>query len=125
MTYRIIAAAIEVHRSMGPGLLESIYRACLTHELRLRGLAVETEHFIALSYKGMSMPDGFRADLLVEDQVLVELKAVDKLLPVHQAQLLSYMRLCNLDVGLLLNFHAPTIRQGLRRLLRKPIIPKR
>ena len=121
LSYRIISAAIEVHRTLGPGLLESTYRACLVRELQLNAMTVQIERPIPLNYKGVTISEGYRADLLVERQILVELKAVQALLPIHKAQLLTYMRLCDVEVGLLLNFNAQTLRQGLRRLILRPL----
>ena len=117
LTEQIIGAAIEVHRHLGPGLLESAYRACLVHELRLRDLQVSTEIPIALEYKGIHLHVGYRLDVLVESKVVVELKAVRALERVHQAQLLSYLRLTGKRVGLLVNFHVPALRDGLKRLV--------
>ena len=121
MTAEIIAAAIEVHRHLGPGLLESAYRMCLVQELRGRSLNVEIERPVPLLYKGIRIAEGYRADLVVDDRILVELKAVDRILPIHEAQLLTYLRLLHREVGLLLNFHAPTLRKGLRRLVLQPL----
>lgn len=115
LTDQIIGAAIEVHRELGPGLLESAYQRCLCHELELRDLAFQTEVMLPLHYKGLTLDGGYRIDLIVEDRVLVELKAVAELVPVHQAQLLTYLRLSGLRVGLLMNFCAPTLIQGLLR----------
>ena len=112
----VIGAAIEVHRYLGPGLLESAYELALEHELRLRGLAVDRQKAVALNYKTIELGDGFRLDLLVEDSLVVEVKAVDLLLPVHEAQLLTYLRLSGKRLGLLINFNVPTIKNGIRRI---------
>ena len=111
----VIRAAMKVHSRLGPGLLESAYERCLAHELRLRGLRVETQVPVALEYEGLSLECVYRLDLLVDDSVIVELKAVSKLLPVHEAQLLSYLRLTGYPVGLLMNCHELHLRDGLRR----------
>jgi GxxExxY protein len=115
LTGNIIAAAIEVHRELGPGLLESAYRGCLLHELIRRRLAVKYEVPLPISYKGVSLDCGYRMDLVVEDKVLIELKSIDKILPVHQAQLLTYLRLSRLRVGLLINFNVRILRDGILR----------
>ena len=115
LTGAIIGCAIEVHRALGPGLLESAYEACLL-ELAREGLAFEAQVPIPIVYKGEEFPCGFRADLIVEERVLVELKSVDRLLPIHDAQLLTYLKLRSLRVGLLINFNAQPLRNGLRRL---------
>jgi GxxExxY protein len=113
----IIGAAIRVHSELGPGLLESAYRASVAHELRLRNLEVETEVRLPIVYRGVKIDAGYRLDLLVEKNVIVELKAVDRLLRVHEAQLLSYLKLSNVNVGLLINFCVPQLRLGIRRLV--------
>lgn len=112
LTERIIGAAIEVHRSLGPGLLESAYQECLCHELHLRGLHFERQVPLPISYKGISLECGYRIDLVVESEVVVELKCVEHVLPVHEAQLLTYLRLLNKRVGLILNFHVSTLARG-------------
>jgi GxxExxY protein len=113
----IIAAAIEVHRHLGPGLLESVYQACLIQELRLRGLEVRHEVPFPITYKGISLDLGLRLDLVVEDLVIVELKSVQRLEPVHKLQVLIYLRLSGRWLGLLFNFNVPLIKHGLRRSL--------
>src|ERR1044071_983843 len=105
LTETIIAAAIEVHRDKGPGLIESIYEWCMLKELGLRGLACSTQEIVRIEYKGFTRDEPLRFDVLVEKCVLVESKAVERILPIHKAQLLSYMRLLNGPVGLLINFH--------------------
>lgn len=115
LTGEIIAAAIEVHRFFGPGLLESIYEKALTHELELRGLRVAPQQALPVSYKGKGLGD-FRLDLLVESEVIVELKTVDALLPIHTAQLLSYLKLTKLKRGLLMNFKVERLIDGLKRV---------
>lgn len=117
LTEAIIQAAIEVHRTLGPGLLESAYEACLAFELAQRGLKVEQQKPLPVVYKDVRLDCGYRLDLLVEDKVIVEIKAVDQLLPVHEAQLLSYLRLSGCKVGLLINFNVKVLRSGIRRLV--------
>jgi GxxExxY protein len=118
ITGSIIAAAIEVHRELGPGLLESAYHSCLCRELALRGVAFQTEVELPVDYKGTHLDCGYRIDLLVENKVAVELKSVEKILPIHQAQLLTYLRLSRMRVGLLINFNVRVLRDGvLRRIL--------
>ena len=111
----IMGAAIEVHRALKPGLMESAYRDCLAHELRLRGLFVEVERWLPLEYKGLILPTAFRADLVVENKVVVELKCVPKLLGEHEAQLLTYLRASGCRLGMLFNFHAAKISDDFRR----------
>jgi len=118
ITSAIIGAAIAVHRELGPGLLESAYEACLIYELRALGLLVEKQKELPVIYKGIVVDCGYRIDLLVEKKVVVELKAVDKLDAVHEAQVLSYLRLSGARVGLLINFNVYTLKQGIRRLVR-------
>jgi GxxExxY protein len=115
LTQQIIGAAIEVHRHLGPGLLESAYQTCLAHELTLRGIPFESEVPLPLSYKGSQVECGYRLDLLVDGKVVVELKAVDALLPVHEAQLMTYLRLSGCRVGLLINWHVPVLKDGVKR----------
>ena len=117
----IIGACIEVHRYLGPGLLESAYKACLRRELSLRGLPFEYERPLVLEYKGVLLDCGYRIDLIIDRRIIVEVKAVEHLLPVHQAQVITYLKLAKLDTALLVNFNVPVIKSGLRRLTRKPI----
>ena len=114
-TGEIVDAAMKVHTFLGPGLLESSYEACLCHELKIRGLTVSTQLPIPLVYEGLHLEVGYRADLVVENAIIVELKAVEKLVAVHEAQLLSYLRLTGFRVGLLINFHEEHLRHGIRR----------
>jgi GxxExxY protein len=114
-TGQVVGAAMRVHTFLGPGLLESTYEACLSHELKMRGLSISTQYPIPLVYEGLKLEVGYRADLIVENAIVVELKAVDKLIPVHEAQLLSYLRLTGFRVGLLINFHEEHLRDGIRR----------
>lgn len=117
LTSEIIGSAIKVHRVLGPGLLESAYRVCLAHELRQLGRHVEIEKPIPVVYEGVKLKCGFRADLLVERSVIVECKAKDKLHPVDQAQLTSHLRLLDLRVGLLINFHQVVLKDGIKRIV--------
>jgi GxxExxY protein len=114
---RVIGPAIEVHRALGPGMLESVYQKCLGRELALQGLDCREEVPLAVHYKGLDFEAPFRLDLLVEDKVIVELKAVERILPVHEAQLLSYLRLAGLKLGLLVNFNVPVMKSGIRRIV--------
>lgn len=115
LTERIIAAAMEAHRELGPGLLESAYEQCLCHELHLRDLAFTRQIDLPVVYKGTKLDCGYCIDLIVNEQVIVELKAVEKVLPVHEAQLMTYLRLTKLRVGLLINFNVPVLREGIKR----------
>jgi GxxExxY protein len=117
LTEVIIAAAIEVHRDKGSGLIESIYEWCLLKELSLRGLDCINQKTVVIEYKGFTRDEPLRFDILVEDCVLVEAKAVERLLPIHKAQLLSYMKLLNLPLGLLINFHESKVTDGISRLI--------
>jgi GxxExxY protein len=118
LTYETIGAAIEVHRTLGPGLLESSYRECLCRELSLRGVAFRREYGLPLQYKGIQLECGYRIDILVADLVVVEIKAIEKLAPVHEAQLLTYLRLGGWKVGLLINFNVVVLKEGIyRRIL--------
>ena len=117
LTEKVIGAAIEVHRGLGPGLLESAYQECLCHELNLTGLAFEREVGLPVLYKGVRLDCGYKMDLVVEGRVIVELKTVERLLPIHEAQLLTYLRLAQIHTGLLLNFNVPALRQGIKRLV--------
>jgi GxxExxY protein len=115
LTEAVIGAAIEVHRHLGPGLLESAYEECLVVEFKARGISAERQVLVPLVYKGQRVQTSYRVDLLVEKELVVEVKAVEKLLPVHDAQLLSYLRLMQVRTGLILNFHCPVLREGIRR----------
>lgn len=119
ITDKIIGAAIAVHREIGPGLLESAYEACLAYELTRNGLSVEQQKPLPLKYRDVNLECGYRIDLLVEDKVIVELKAVEKIDPIHEAQLLSYLKLSGCQVGLLINFNVKLIKNGIRRLVNK------
>lgn len=117
ITERIIGCAIAVHRALGPGLLESAYEACLFQELRDSDLDVQRQVSMPVLYKGTKLDVGYVIDLIVDDLVLVELKATEKLLPVHEAQLLTYLKLRGCAVGLLINFNVPLLRQGIKRIV--------
>ena len=115
-SFLIIQAAIKIHRRLGPGLLESVYRICLVHELRISGQEVSTEQNVPIYYDDLRLDGGYRLDLIVNNAVIVEAKAVEKLLPVHCAQLLSYLRLTEKRLGLLINFNVPLLVQGVKRI---------
>ena len=117
LTETVIAAAIEVHRGKGPGLIESIYEWCLLKELGLRAMACVNQKSILIEYKGFTREEPLRFDLLVEDCLLVEAKAVETILPIHKAQLLSYMKLLDVPIGLLINFHEMKVTEGVSRLI--------
>jgi GxxExxY protein len=115
---KAIGAAIEVHRQLGPGLLESSYHACLCRELELRGIPYHSEVVLPLEYKGLQIAKGYVIDLLIEESLIVEVKSVERLLPVHSAQLMTYMRLKRVPSGLLINFNVHTLFHGIKRILR-------
>lgn len=116
VTNRIIGCAIEVHKALGPGLLESVYESCLAFELTKAGFTVERQRGLAVTYKGLTFDEGFRIDLLVEDKVIVELKCVEKVLPIHEAQLYTYLKLSGKKTGLLINFFSKVLKDGLKRI---------
>ena len=118
LSRQVLGCAIAVHRELGPGLLENTYRCCLLEEFRDAGLSFRSEAPIALLYKGRQLDCGFRADIIVENSVLLELKAVESLLPIHEAQILTYLKLSKLRVGFLLNFSASPLKNGIRRFAR-------
>jgi GxxExxY protein len=117
ITESIIGAAIDVHKALGPGLLESAYESCLAFELGQRGLKVEQQKTLPVVYRSVKLDCGYRIDLLIEDSVIVELKSVDALLPIHQAQLLSYLKFSDCRVGLLVNFNVQILKTGIRRIV--------
>jgi GxxExxY protein len=117
LTREIIGSAMRVHSALGPGLLESAYRICLCHELTKRGIRFQKELALPVRYDGLVIEVGYRIDVLVEDSVVVEVKAVDKVIPVHAAQLLSYLRLSRHRIGLLINFNVRHLRQGITRMM--------
>ena len=117
LTREIIGAAMRIHSALGPGLLESAYRVCLARELHFRCLKCQAEVALPVTYQGVVVDAGYRIDLLVEDTVIVEIKAASRTAPVHESQLLSYLRLSGKTVGLLINFHVPHLRDGIKRLV--------
>jgi len=117
LTGQIIGAAIEVHKELGPGLLESSYEECLCYEFKLRHIHYARQHSLPVEYKGIKLDCGYRIDILVENIVILELKSVDDLQPIHEAQLLTYLKLTDLKVGLLINFNVPVLKQGIKRLM--------
>jgi GxxExxY protein len=117
LSKRVIGAAIEVHRQLGPGLLESAYEECLAYELQLRGIPFERQKALPLTYKDVRLDAGFRVDFLVDGKVVVELKATDALAPIHKAQVLTYLRLTGCKLGLLINFNVPLLKDGVKRLV--------
>jgi len=117
LTEEIIKSAIEVHRYLGPGLLESAYEECLCHELRLHNISFERQKPVPLEYKGINLDCGYRIDVLVENKVILELKCVDIITSIHEAQLLTYLKLSDLKVGLILNFHVALMKDGIKRLV--------
>ena len=117
ITEGVIGAAIAVHRALGPGLLESAYEACVAYDLVDSGFLVERQKGLPVVYRGVELDCGYRIDLLVENKVIVELKAVEKILPIHEAQLLSYLKLSGCKVGLLINFNVKVLKTGIRRLI--------
>ena len=117
LTEKIIGAAIEVHRHLGPGLLESAYATCLAYELEQLGLAVERQKTLPLVYKDIRLDQGYRLDLLVDKQVIVELKVVEQFTPVHEAQILSYLKFSGCQIGLLINFNVKLLKNGIRRFI--------
>ncbi len=119
ISYLIIQAAIEIHKELGPGLLESVYRTCMIYELRARNLRVTSEVIVPVRYKELVLDGSYRLDLLVEDAVIVELKAVEAVLPVHGAQVLSYLRITDKQLGLLINFHVEKLVLGVERIVNK------
>jgi GxxExxY protein len=119
LSSEVIGAAVAVHQVLGPGLLESAYEMALCHELGLRGLNFERQKSLPLVYKGVSIEPGSRLDLLIENQLIVELKAIDKLAELHEVQVLTYLRLTGIRLGLIINFNVPLLTQGVRRIVNK------
>jgi GxxExxY protein len=117
LSSKVIGLAIEVHRELGPGLLESTYETCLAHELSLAGLRFLRQHPMPVRYKGVTIDCGYRVDLLVQEALILELKAVDALLGIHEAQLLTYLKLAGIKTGLLINFNVPVLKDGIRRFV--------
>lgn len=117
LSKQVIGCALEVHRNLGPGLLESTYEHCLAHELTLAGLPFRLQHALPVKYKGILLDCGYRVDVLVEDQLIVELKSVEKVVPIHEAQLLTYMKLAQIRIGLLINFNVGLLKDGIKRMV--------
>jgi GxxExxY protein len=117
LSNRVIGAAIEVHRILGPGLLESAYELALERELALQGMEVQRQRPVSLEYKGIALGDAFRLDILVNELLLLEIKAVEQVLPLHEAQLLTYLRLTGRRLGLLINFNTKTLKDGIKRVV--------
>jgi GxxExxY protein len=117
LSSKIIGAAIEVHKGLGPGLLESAYEKCLCHELKLRGLSFASQKPLSLIFKGEKMDCGYQLDIVVENTIILELKSCEKIEPIHKAQLLTYLKLSGLKLGLLLNFNMPVMRDGIVRIV--------
>ena len=116
LTSQVIGACIEVHRHLGPGLLESAYEECLTHELAERGVPYTRQQALPVIYKGIRLDCGYLMDIVVANKIILELKSVEALLPIHEAQLLTYLRLANLSLGLLINFNVPVLTRGVKRM---------
>jgi GxxExxY protein len=117
LSSRIIGAAIEVHKTLGPGLLESVYEECLCHELRLKGFSFERQKLLPIQYKGKQLDCGYRLDIVVEKAIILELKSCERIEPIHKAQLLTYLRLSGLHLGLLFNFNTLVMRDGIVRVV--------
>jgi GxxExxY protein len=119
LSSKIIGAAIEVHKKLGPGLLESVYKECICYELSLRGISFERQKPLPVVYKGKKLDCGYRLDIVVENAIILELKSCEKIEPIHRAQLLTYLKLSDLNLGLLLNFNTPVMRDGIVRIVNK------
>ena len=117
ITYKIIGCAYEVHKILGPGLLESSYETCLCYELEKQGLKFEKQKKLMINYKGMTLDNGYRIDILVEDSIILELKSVENLLPIHTAQILTYLRLSEHKLGLIINFNVTNLQNGIHRYI--------
>ena len=117
LTEPVIQAAIEVHKNLGPGLLESTYEQCLAHELQLKGIHFKSQLPLPVEYKGIQLDTGYRIDLLIEDSLIIELKSVEKILPIHEAQILTYIKLAKVKIGLLINFNVLKVKEGIRRFI--------
>ena len=117
LSSQIIGAAIEVHKTLGPGLLESAYEECLCHELHLRGVSLERQKQLSVLYKGKRLDCGYRLDIVVEKAIILELKSCEKIEPIHKAQLLTYLKLSGLTLGLILNFNVPVMKNGIVRMV--------
>ena len=117
LTKKVIGCAIEVHRALGPGLLESTYEQCLAHELKLANIEYKLQYPLPVEYKGIRLDCGYRVDILVENELIIELKSVDEIKGIHEAQILTYMKLANIRQGLLMNFNVPVLKKGLKSFL--------
>ena len=117
LSNRVIGCAMDVHRVLGPGLLESTYEQCLAHELHLAGILFRIQVPLPVEYKGIKLDCGYRVDLMIDDRMIVELKSVEKILPIHQAQLLTYMKLSGISIGLLMNFNVIRLKDGIKRMV--------
>ena len=117
LSSKIIGAAIQVHKALGPGLLESAYEECICHELSSQGLSIERQKPLAINYKGIKLDCGYRLDIVVENTIIIELKSCKKIEPIHKAQLLTYLKLSGLNLGLILNFNVPVMRDGIVRIV--------
>jgi len=117
LSNRVIGCALEVHKHLGPGLLESTYEQCLAHELRTGGIPFALQYPLPVKYKGIKLDCGYRVDLLVDNTIIVELKSADKILPIHEAQLLTYMKLADISIGLLMNFNVKYLKDGIKRMV--------
>lgn len=117
LSNQVIGCAIEVHRNLGPGLLESAYEQCLAFELKTAGMQFKLQHPLPVKYKEIKLDCGYRIDMLIDDSLIVELKSVDKILPIHQAQLLTYMKLTEISIGLLINFNVKYLKDGIKRMV--------
>jgi len=117
ITYKIIGCVYKVHSNLGPGLLESTYEVCLEHELLKTGLKVERQKALPVYYDALKLDAGYRIDLLVENQIIIEIKSIEEIAPIHKAQLMTYLKLSNLKLGLLLNFNVKDMKQGIKRII--------
>jgi len=117
LSNKVIGCALEVHRNLGPGLLESTYEQCFAHELKIAGIQFKLQYPLPVEYKGINLDCGYRIDVFVGDTIIVELKSVDKILPIHQAQLLTYMKLASISIGLLINFNVKYLKDGIKRMV--------
>ncbi|MGC3989492.1 MAG: GxxExxY protein [Chthoniobacteraceae bacterium] len=118
LSNRVLGCALEVHKALGPGLLESTYEQCLAHELSLNGISFELQKPMPVAYRGLALDCGYRIDLFIDGRLIVELKSVESLLPIHEAQILTYMKLANSPTGLLINFNVRLLKNGIKRLVR-------
>jgi GxxExxY protein len=117
LSNRVIGCALEVHRNLGPGLLESTYENCLAHEFHIGSIPFKLQYPLPVEYKGIKLDCGYRIDIMVDNRLIVEIKSVDKILPIHQAQLLTYLKLSNISIGLLMNFNVKYLKNGIKRMV--------